>query len=131
MNQAVGLPYYSPQSTNTNYPWISIVIITNIITIIIIGMMMMMIIIILVIVIIIIIVIFIVAIVVIVIVIVNQTATALLWMMYHLGSYPDVQDQLYQEFERVVGKDGNITSNNIGKLSFLKACLKESMRYFA
>ena len=71
----------------------------------------------------------IVTIVVIVIVIVNQTATALLWMMYHLGSYPDVQDQLYQEFERVVGKDGNITSNNIGKLSFLKACLKESMRY--
>ena len=64
-----------------------------------------------------------------IIVIVNQTATTLLWMMYHLGSYPDVQDQLYQEFERVVGKDGSITSNNIGKLSFLKACLKESMRY--
>ncbi|XP_074608955.1 cytochrome P450 27C1-like isoform X2 [Acropora palmata] len=59
---------------------------------------------------------------------VDTTATALLWMMYHLGSYPGVQDQLYQEFERVVGKDGNITSNNIGKLSFLKACLKESMR---
>ncbi|XP_067047709.1 cytochrome P450 27C1-like isoform X1 [Acropora muricata] len=57
-----------------------------------------------------------------------KTATTLLWMMYHLGSYPDVQDQLYQEFERVVGKDGSITSNNIGKLSFLKACLKESMR---
>ncbi|XP_067047710.1 cytochrome P450 27C1-like isoform X2 [Acropora muricata] len=59
---------------------------------------------------------------------VDTTATTLLWMMYHLGSYPDVQDQLYQEFERVVGKDGSITSNNIGKLSFLKACLKESMR---
>ena len=66
----------------------------------------------------------------IIVIVVNQTATALLWMMYHLGSYPDVQDQLYQEFERVVGKDGNITSNNIGKLSFLKACLKESLRYF-
>ena len=63
------------------------------------------------------------------VIIFNQTATTLLWFMYHLGSYPDVQDQLYQEFERVVGKDGNITSNNIGKLSFLKACLKESMRY--
>ena len=92
-------------------------------------MMMMMVIIIIIIETIIITIIIIIIIIIIIVIIVNQTSTALLWMMYHLGSYPDVQDQLYQEFERVVGKDGNITSNNIGKLSFLKACLKESLRY--
>ena len=50
-------------------------------------------------------------------------------MLYHLARHPDVQDKIYQEFLEVAGKDGNITSFNIGKLSYLKACLKESMRY--
>ncbi|XP_068714941.1 cytochrome P450 27C1-like [Montipora foliosa] len=59
---------------------------------------------------------------------VDTTATTLLWMLYHLSRHPEVQDKLYQEFLEVVGKDGNITSSNIGKLSYLKVCLKESMR---
>ncbi|XP_068714951.1 cytochrome P450 27C1-like [Montipora foliosa] len=59
---------------------------------------------------------------------VDTTATTLLWMLYHLARHPEVQDKLYQESLEVVGKDGNITAVNIGKMSYLKACLKESMR---
>ncbi|XP_068713683.1 cytochrome P450 27C1-like [Montipora foliosa] len=59
---------------------------------------------------------------------VDTTATTLLWMLYHLARHPEVQDKLYQEVLEVVGKDGNITAVNIGKMSYLKACLKESMR---
>ena len=51
-------------------------------------------------------------------------------MLYHLARHPEVQDKLYQESLEVVGKDGNITAFNIGKMSYLKACLKESMRYW-
>ncbi|XP_068713686.1 cytochrome P450 27C1-like [Montipora foliosa] len=59
---------------------------------------------------------------------VDTTSTTLVWMLYHLARHPDVQDKIYQEFLEVAGKGGNITSFNIGKLSYLKACLKESMR---
>ena len=49
--------------------------------------------------------------------------------MYHLGKLPHIQEKLYQEVVKVLGKDGDVTSKSLGKLPYLKACLKESMRY--
>ena len=49
-------------------------------------------------------------------------------MLYNLGRNPHVQDKLYQEVESVVGKDADVTSQRLAKLSYLKACLKETMR---
>ena len=60
----------------------------------------------------------------------QQTSNSLLWMLYHLGRLPHIQEKLSQEIDMVVGKDENITADNLAKLSYLKACLKESMRYF-
>ena len=51
-------------------------------------------------------------------------------MLYHLGRLPHIQEKLQQEVDRVVGKEKHITPDKIAKLSYLKACLKESMRYY-
>ena len=39
-----------------------------------------------------------------------------------------VQENLYQELCSILGKDGNVTSGSLAKLSYLKACVKESAR---
>jgi len=59
---------------------------------------------------------------------VDTTSNSLLWLIYHLGRLPHIQEKLYQEVVKVLGKDGDVTSRSLGKLSYLKACLKESMR---
>lgn len=57
-----------------------------------------------------------------------QTANSVLWLLYNLGRNPHVQDKLYQEVLSVVGQDEDVTSQSLAKLSYLKACVKESMR---
>ena len=57
-----------------------------------------------------------------------QTGSTLLWFLYNLARFPDVQEKLFQEIDGVVGKNSTVTTQNISKLSYLKACLKESMR---
>ncbi|XP_015780625.1 PREDICTED: cytochrome P450 27C1-like [Acropora digitifera] len=59
---------------------------------------------------------------------VDTTSNALLWMLYHLGRLPHIQEKLHEEVDRVVGKEKHITPDKIANLSYLKACLKESMR---
>ena len=47
---------------------------------------------------------------------------------YQTKKNPNVQEKLYQELVNVLGNDGEISEQTIGRLSYLKACLKESMR---
>ena len=49
-------------------------------------------------------------------------------MIYNLGKYPHIQDKIYQEVESVVGKDGDVTTKHLAKVSYLKAFIRESMR---
>ena len=49
-------------------------------------------------------------------------------MIYNLGKYPHIQDKIYQEVKRVVGKDGDVTTKHLAKVSYLKAFTRESMR---
>ena len=49
-------------------------------------------------------------------------------MIYNLGKYPHIQDKIYQEVESVVGKDGDVTTKHLAKVSYLKAFTRESMR---
>lgn len=57
-----------------------------------------------------------------------QSANTILWLLYNLARFPDVQGKLYEEVASVVGKDGDVTPKNIAKLPYLKACVKESAR---
>ena len=57
-----------------------------------------------------------------------QTATSALWVLYNLARHPEVQENLYKEVTSVLGKDGDVTPGSLAKLSYLKACVKESAR---
>jgi len=59
---------------------------------------------------------------------VDTSANTILWLLYNLARFPDVQGKLYEEVASVVGKDGDVTPKNIAKLPYLKACVKESAR---
>ena len=53
----------------------------------------------------------------------------MLWTMYCLAKNPEIQDKLYNETQKVLGENGEITAENISKLTYVKAVLKEAFRY--
>ncbi|XP_073228382.1 1,25-dihydroxyvitamin D(3) 24-hydroxylase, mitochondrial-like [Porites lutea] len=59
---------------------------------------------------------------------VDTTSSATLWWLYNLARFPEVQENLYQEIQSVLGKDDDVLPSHLAKLRYLKACLKESMR---
>eukprot|EP01129_Flabellula_baltica_P014458 TRINITY_DN6919_c0_g1_i1.p1 TRINITY_DN6919_c0_g1~~TRINITY_DN6919_c0_g1_i1.p1 ORF type:complete len:443 (+),score=108.85 TRINITY_DN6919_c0_g1_i1:18-1346(+) len=58
---------------------------------------------------------------------VDTTSVTLQWIMYHLAKNPEKQEKLYEEFMSVVG-DTYLTPADFGKLSYAKACFRESTR---
>jgi len=58
-----------------------------------------------------------------------QTSNAILWTLYCLAENPEVQQTLYEETQKVLGEEGQINAQNIGKLTYVKAVLKETFRY--
>ncbi len=59
---------------------------------------------------------------------VDTTATAHYFLLYELGRNPEIQNELYEEVNRVVGNNKNVTEDHVEKLKFLKNCVKESLR---
>lgn len=49
------------------------------------------------------------------------------FLLYHLAKNNDVQGKLYQELKRVI-PDGEITTERLANLQYLKACVKETFR---
>jgi cytochrome P450 len=59
-----------------------------------------------------------------------QTSYSTASALYHLAKNPDKQQKLFQEIHRYLpDKDQPVTSNILNELKYLKACIKESMRY--
>jgi vitamin D3 24-hydroxylase len=58
----------------------------------------------------------------------DSTAHTFRWLLYNLGKNPEKQRTLRDEVQRVVGNEGNVTVDQISQLTYLKACLKESLR---
>jgi hypothetical protein len=59
-----------------------------------------------------------------------QTAFFVANALYNLAKNPDKQQKLFEEIERYVpDKDQPVTSGNLNEMRYLKACIKESMRY--
>jgi len=59
-----------------------------------------------------------------------QTSYSTAFALYHLAKNPDKQEKLFQEIHRYLpDKDQPVTSNILNELKYLKACIKESMRY--
>ncbi|KAL9965314.1 hypothetical protein ACROYT_G029095 [Oculina patagonica] len=59
---------------------------------------------------------------------VETTSTTLVWLLYNLARNPGVQEKVYEEVTSLVGPHGDFTPESFSKLSYLKACVKESMR---
>ena len=57
-----------------------------------------------------------------------KTSYTTLWALYHLARNQEIQQILYQEIFGILGKDGDVTAGSLAKLSYLKACVKESAR---
>jgi hypothetical protein len=59
-----------------------------------------------------------------------QTSFSVANALYYLAKNPDKQQKLFEEIQQYVpDKDQPVTSNILNELRYLKACIKESMRY--
>lgn len=58
----------------------------------------------------------------------DTSATALEWALLHLVSDQNIQEKLYKEIVDCVGKDGVITEDNVEKMPYLGAIVKETFR---
>nr|XP_022296326.1 probable cytochrome P450 CYP44 [Crassostrea virginica] len=58
----------------------------------------------------------------------NTTVPSLIFAMYCLAKNPDAQQKVYEEIRGVLNADEPITGDHINRLTFLKACVKESQR---
>ncbi|KAK2580231.1 hypothetical protein KPH14_012487 [Odynerus spinipes] len=59
----------------------------------------------------------------------DTTATSISWILYALGRHPIYQEQILEEYDRIIGTD-EITLESLNKLVVLDACVKESWRLY-
>ncbi|XP_030389097.1 1,25-dihydroxyvitamin D(3) 24-hydroxylase, mitochondrial isoform X3 [Gopherus evgoodei] len=59
---------------------------------------------------------------------VETTANSLLWALYNISRNPHVQQKLFQEIQSIVSANESPDAEDLKKMPYLKACLKESMR---
>ncbi|CAN2388657.1 fatty acid omega-oxidation [Pristimantis euphronides] len=61
----------------------------------------------------------------------DTTAAALNWSLFLLGSHPEVQERVHKELDEIFGKsDRPLTMDDIKKLTYLEAVIKEGLRIF-
>ncbi|XP_002730846.1 1,25-dihydroxyvitamin D(3) 24-hydroxylase, mitochondrial-like [Saccoglossus kowalevskii] len=61
---------------------------------------------------------------------VDTTSSAFIWTLYNVARHPQVQEALYEEVNRVIPKGKIPTHEDINKLPYLKAILKETTRLY-
>ncbi|XP_011864539.1 PREDICTED: cytochrome P450 4c3-like [Vollenhovia emeryi] len=59
----------------------------------------------------------------------DTMATSISWTLYVLGRHPEYQEKILDEYNNVLGTD-EITLENINKLTWLEACIKEQWRLY-
>lgn len=60
---------------------------------------------------------------------INTVSNSLSFILFHLANNPDVQEKLFKEIKTVLGsQDSQITGQHLNKMTYLKACIKESFR---
>lgn len=58
----------------------------------------------------------------------DTSATAVEWALLRLITEQEIQDKLYKEIVEAVGKNGVVTENDVEKMSYLGAVVKETFR---
>lgn len=59
---------------------------------------------------------------------IDSTANGITLALCDLALHPDKQATLFEEVSRVVGDSSHITTEHLNRMSYLKACMKESQR---
>jgi cytochrome P450 len=62
---------------------------------------------------------------------IDTTGNTAGFLLYNLARYPEAQEALRQEIEKVVGMDPEatrITEKHVNQMPYLRGCLQESMR---
>ncbi|XP_023576495.1 1,25-dihydroxyvitamin D(3) 24-hydroxylase, mitochondrial [Octodon degus] len=59
---------------------------------------------------------------------IETTANSLMWILYNLSRNPQVQQKLLNEIQSVLPENQMPRAEDLQKMPYLKACLKESMR---
>ena len=59
----------------------------------------------------------------------ETTANTLGSLIYHMATYPEVQNRVYEEICDLIGSDETITHENIKDLHYLEACIMETLRH--
>ncbi|CAK1594471.1 unnamed protein product [Parnassius mnemosyne] len=61
----------------------------------------------------------------------DTTANVLMFTLVLIGSYSKVQDRIFEELHNVFGEDDrDVTKQDLSRLEYLEAVLKESMRIY-
>ncbi len=61
----------------------------------------------------------------------DTTAAGISWTLYILGSYPDVQEKVFEEIDNIFdGTDRPATLADLNQMKYLERVIKESMRIF-
>lgn len=62
----------------------------------------------------------------------DTTTSAIEFLLYNLGQYPEVQEKMYNEIIQVFGKDFSepVTIAKLNSLSYMDLVIKESLRVF-
>ncbi|KAH0551296.1 cytochrome P450 4c3-like [Cotesia glomerata] len=59
----------------------------------------------------------------------DTAAMSISWILYALGRHPEYQQKIIDEFEAIIG-DNELTMDNLNKLAWLEACIKETWRLY-
>lgn len=62
----------------------------------------------------------------------DTTSAAMNWFLNLMGNHPAVQARVQQEVDEVLGADEthDVTFDDLGKLRYLEACFKETLRLY-
>lgn len=58
----------------------------------------------------------------------HTTANLLTWCVYFMCMHEEVQDKVYEEIRSVLGPNGNVSHQTLGRLKYLRQVLDETLR---
>lgn len=61
----------------------------------------------------------------------DTTATSISWTLYNLARFPEHQEKCREEIEEVLGNKEELEWSDLGKLTYVLLCIKESNRLYS
>uniref|UniRef100_A0A6B2L4N7 Cytochrome P450 n=1 Tax=Arcella intermedia TaxID=1963864 RepID=A0A6B2L4N7_9EUKA len=59
----------------------------------------------------------------------HSTSLSILWLIYNLGKYPEIQEKVRAEVASIITKDEKITPESLKKMRYVRDTIKENLRF--